>query len=386
MDVAVIGAGPAGAWAAYRLAARGARVTMFDASHPREKACGGGITGRALALVSEAFPPDAIPSRAIASARFTSADGHADVVVPLAPNSLVVASRKCFDEILLASAIRAGAELCRSRVLDVEVTPAGARVKTADGAAFTTSFIVGADGANSLVRRRLARRFGRSQLSIATGFFARGATSREIVIEVMSNPAGYLWSFPRPDHLAIGICAQADAGAGVEALRARCGSWVERTGLARGATLHAYSWPIPSLAASDFAAQTIGSHRWCLVGDAAGLVDPITREGIFFALASGAAAADAIIAARDPMADYTARVKDEIADELAHAARLKTGFFRPAFNGLLMKALNESRAVREVMADLISGTQGYRSLKWRLLQTLEFRIAWQTLRKWSAKL
>lgn len=380
MDVAVIGAGPAGAWAAYRLASRGARVTMFDASHPREKACGGGVTGRALALVSEAIPADAIPSRAIALARFTSGDSHPDVVVPLAPASLVVASRRCFDEMLLAAAMRTGAGLCRSRVLDVDVTSTGARVRTADGAAFTASFLIGADGANSLVRRRLARAFGRSELSIATGFFARGATSGEIVIELMNDPPGYLWSFPRPDHLAIGICAQADAGAGVQTLRARCGSWLERTGLTCGTTLDAYSWPIPSLAAKDLAAQTIASHRWCLVGDAAGLVDPITREGIFFALASGAAAAEAIMAAHSPMADYTARVNDEIVDELAHAARLKAGFFRPAFNGLLLNALNESHAVREVMADLISGTQGYRSLKWRLLRTLELRLAWRTLR------
>src|SRR6476619_7897257 len=71
MDIAVIGGGPAGAWAAYRLASRGARVTIFDPSHPREKPCGGGITGRALALVRDAMAPGTIPMRAVKSARFT---------------------------------------------------------------------------------------------------------------------------------------------------------------------------------------------------------------------------------------------------------------------------------------------------------------------------
>jgi flavin-dependent dehydrogenase len=96
---------------------------------------------------------------------------------------------------------------------------------------------VGADGANSLVRRRVARPFGREQLSIATGFFAHGATSDEIVIELIADPPGYIWSFPRPDHLAIGICAQADAGLTVESLRARTAAWIRATRLAPEARL-----------------------------------------------------------------------------------------------------------------------------------------------------
>src|SRR4051812_14711014 len=70
-DVAIVGAGPAGARAAYLLARRGARVTLFDGSHPREKPCGGGVTGRALALVSDAVNPAAFPNTVVRSARFT---------------------------------------------------------------------------------------------------------------------------------------------------------------------------------------------------------------------------------------------------------------------------------------------------------------------------
>src|SRR5882724_535647 len=72
-EVAIVGAGPAGAWAAYVLARRGARVTIFDASHPREKPCGGGVTGRALALAADAIDPAAFPRTVIRSARFTQA-------------------------------------------------------------------------------------------------------------------------------------------------------------------------------------------------------------------------------------------------------------------------------------------------------------------------
>ena len=96
---------------------------------------------------------------------------------------------------------------------------------------------IGADGANSLVRRRVAAPFRRDQLSIATGFFAHGVTSDEIVIELTADPPGYIWSFPRPTHLAIGICAQADAGVTAAALRAqaaRSGSRRRGSRTARG--------------------------------------------------------------------------------------------------------------------------------------------------------
>src|SRR5207244_8568320 len=92
--------------------------------------------------------------------------------------------------------------------------------------------VVAADGANSLVRRRVAQPFRRDQLSIATGFFAHGVTSTEIVIEFVADPPGYIWSFPRPGHLAIGICAEASAGITAEALRARTAEWIRATGIA----------------------------------------------------------------------------------------------------------------------------------------------------------
>jgi flavin-dependent dehydrogenase len=107
-------------------------------------------------------------------------------------------------------------------------------------------------------------------------------------------------------------------------------------------------------------------------------VDPITREGIYFALCSGQWAAEAILAG-GAAASYSARVGDTIGRELARAARLKAGFFRPGFTALLMRALQQSGRIRGVMADLIAGTQGYADLKWRLLRTLELGLAWRAL-------
>jgi flavin-dependent dehydrogenase len=127
--------------------------------------------------------------------------------------------------------------------------------------------------------------------------------------------------------------------------------------------------------------MTPAGPRWCLVGDAAGLVDPITREGIFFALASAGWAAEAIVTANGRFAPaYVERVQSDAITELAAAARFKAGFFQPTFTAHLLHALRESAGVRAVMAGLVAGTQSYRTLKWRLLQTFELGLAWRVLR------
>ena len=383
-EVVVVGAGPASSWAAFRLARAGIRVVLVDGSHPREKPCGGGVTGRALALVDGAINAAQLPSRRITAARFvdTTSDGRPQsIAVPLDDDALVVASRMEFDGLLLAAACQAGAELIRARALDVTSTAGGFVVHTGESR-IAAQRLIGADGANSLVRRRLARPFPRADLSIATGFFAQGATSGDVIVELAADPPGYMWSFPRPGHLAVGICAQADAGVTASDLRGRARRWIYQMGLDPGARLEPYSWPIPSLTADGYRSLTVSGPGWFLTGDAAGLVDPITREGIYFALRSAEFAAQASASAVAPEQAsrvYRERVHDEITSDLAVAAKYKTGFFRPHFARLLIDALRESAEVRAIMADLIAGRRAYTTLKWSLLGTGEFGLAWRLL-------
>jgi geranylgeranyl reductase family protein len=419
-DVAIVGGGPAGAFAAYLLAKRGAHVRLFDPSHPREKPCGGGVTGRALALVAPLLDqrrtaPLADGGRlsdggpladggplgdggllgdgvAVDSARFEDATARSAAVTLDAhgfstTSSLIVTDRRTFDLALLEGAIAAGAIHDTSRVRDVHVGHVG-HVGADTGAGVTIStttdtwhaqHVIGADGANSLVRRRLGRAFERRQLSIATGFFAHGTTSREIVIRFVPEPQGYIWSFPRANHLAIGICAQADESR-PGPLRDIVSTWITSSHLAPDVSLEPYSWPIPSLSAADFEHERPADSCWMLAGDAAGLVDPITREGIYFALRSAQLAVGALTDAHDPAARYHEALRDDIYPELSRAARVKGNFFRGPFTRLLIDALQRSEPVRAIMRDLVAGTQPYGTLRKRLIGTFEVGLAWQLLR------
>src|SRR5919204_1896716 len=138
-DVAIVGAGPAGAWAAYNLARRGARVMVIDGSHPREKPCGGGVTGRALTLVSRRLPETSFDACVIRTARFVQSTADKCAAVSLARSEgavpdLVVVSRDDFDRALLAAARNAGAAFLSARVCDVTIDCEGVRVETTAGA------------------------------------------------------------------------------------------------------------------------------------------------------------------------------------------------------------------------------------------------------------
>lgn len=373
-DALIVGAGPAGSWAAYRLAKAGARVAIMDGSHPREKPCGGGLTGRALALVRPALDPRRLAGVPIGGAIFTH--GKRSAHIDLTPDttggpSLVVAGRRELDGALLSAAVEAGAELKPLRATDLRFA-GGQWTIDARGGQYSASWLIGADGANSFVRRHVQRPFPRADLSIASGYFVYGQSSTDITIGFEDNPPGYLWSFPRRDHLAIGVCAQADISSS-PALTAHVMRWIDRHHGAN-ARVERYSWPIPSLGAEALERERPAGQRWMLVGDAAGLVDPITREGIFFALQSADFAADAILGQSDPAKHYTGRVRTEIHGELVRAAKLKARFFRPHFVDLLVAALSRSSRIRAVMADLVSGQQTYAGLRRRLLQTFEWRL------------
>jgi geranylgeranyl reductase family protein len=372
MDVAVVGAGPAGSLAAYRLARAGVRATLFDASHPREKPCGGGVTGKALALLPPAPSDDPLPARFVDACRFESGDGAA--VELRLPRPIAVAARRDLDAWLLRRAVAAGARHVPERVVAVETNA----LRTSARRVHAADVIVGADGANSIVRRSFLAPIPKERLTLAAGWFAPGAA--EMLVRFLPGAQGYLWLFPRPDHVGVGICAPL-AAQPTRALLGRLESEAARSFRAlEPAGAERYAHLIPSPSADPRSILEIARERVALVGDAAALADPITGEGIYYALRSAELLAETLAAGR-PLASYAERALEDFGRDLLTAAALRERFYAPGFTRRMIRLSARSPAIRRVLGELVLGEQGYLGLKRRLLRALPAVIVDSLLRR-----
>src|SRR5258706_1308927 len=363
MDVAVVGAGPAGSFCAWRLARAGQRVTLYDPSHPREKPWGGGVTPGAFARWPELEELRAAgrPAHAV---RMVAPRGG-EVSVALA-QPIEIFSRRVLDSLLLECAGKAGAELRPARVRRVATDAEGVTLEL-DGERARHDFAVGADGASSVVRRSLVGERPGGPASYATaGFHVFGLPERDLVVEFSADFAGYLWVFPRPDQVSVGIAAPVGRANGSE-LRARVQELLARRypgseSLARE----------PYAASIPVGAGPIAGRRFALVGDAANANDAITGEGIQHALDSGGLLADALSEAGAERAPalYTERWRAGPGGELAACARLARRLYHPRTVALPVTLASRSRRARRLMADMLIASQPYRGLGRRMLGDL----------------
>ncbi|PYQ06121.1 MAG: hypothetical protein DMF82_07020, partial [Acidobacteria bacterium] len=161
--------------------------------------------------------------------------------------------------------------------------------------------------------------------------------------------SGYLWLFPRPDHVGVGICAPL-AGVPTKAMLAR----LEReVAVSFPAMIEdeapRYAHTIPSPSADPRSILEIAGPRWALVGDAAALADPITGEGIFFALCSATVLAQTLRETGSP-ATYPARALEDFGRELNKAAALRDRFYSPGLARRMIAYARRSRAIRGAQA------------------------------------
>jgi flavin-dependent dehydrogenase len=200
---------------------------------------------------------------------------------------------------------------------------------------------------------------------MAAGWYAPG--DADMTIRFVPGLAGYAWLFPRPGHVGVGICAPLLAQPSRE-LVDRLRSLVARAYPALAdEEAETYAHTIPSPSTDPASIREIAGDGWALVGDAAALADPITGEGIYYALRSAAVLADTL---REgfPLAQYPERVLTEFGHELLKASRLHARFYAPGFTRRLVRFAAASAAIREILADLVLGDQHYAGLKRRLLR------------------
>jgi geranylgeranyl reductase family protein len=323
-DVVIAGAGPAGSSCARRAAERGLGVLVIErASFPRRKPCAAGLSTRSLALLGDEV--GRIVHQSCRRVRFVI--GRACFVWETPSPVVATTTRRELDALLADAARDAGARLEFGTAVASVVREGGRLTVHAGGRTFVARYVVGADGPRSVVARALTG--GPLRLAGAVYVHARPPRDADlagyegtITLDLGRFSRGYGWVFPKRDHLNVGVFSQRSLSrAGVHELSA----FVRSLGLDAWRLEGPIAAPVPRERRGNVAGRGI-----LLAGDAAGLADPITGEGISHAVASGRAAADAVCEAIEHGGDacdlYEGRVRAEILPEV-NALRVVGGFF-----------------------------------------------------------
>ena len=393
-DVLIIGAGPAGSFAAELLAKGGARVALFDGRpEGTPKACGGGVTAKALKAWPQLLNA---AGRTIDELDLYSPSGkklHLELEEPFA-----IYSRIVFDSYLRDRARDAGAEIVSEKISARRAKKIDNtwRVKNENGDEWQGSMLVGADGANSGIAKLLAGPLPPSDMEVAFGYRAPLPASERAptVVAFLPRWVGYAWAFPRPDHISFGIATTQDAfehqplddllwrfmvGYYQQCDGANVKYWNDEQETPESKrvrdhlnhTAERYAARIPGLAAKTWDKRKVCGEGWALLGDAAGFADPVTGEGIYYALRSAELFAEVYLH-RKPQ-DYEARWREDFGADLSRAAQMRRRFYGnfwgAPFTERMIEFARGHRGVKRVLGDLVAGEQGYVDLKKKLVKS-----------------
>lgn len=361
--VAVLGGGPAGAFAAERLASAGVPVLLMDEKLAWEKPCGGGLTYKAYSqypFLLENSTPKRLVTRTV-----LAASGGGEAALELA-HPLLIYSRYELNQMLLDRAAQAGARIEKTRVLELEPAGAGWKLRTSGGI-IDTDFCVVATGARNPLRQVGTQLTSRDTM-VTLGYYVP-ATREHIDLQFLPGLEGYIWVFPRCGHLSVGICGKGEAA---QALRARLHRYMEERELPL-TDAKLYSHLLPSLDAGSWRRNRVAGENWIAVGDAAGLVDPITGEGLYYALRSADLAVRALLSNTTGKAGeaYRQELREDFGHDLEFAAHLAKRVFTGRFlfdtvPARMVQFTRYSGSFANIMQDLFAGTQPYLTLKSRL--------------------
>jgi geranylgeranyl reductase family protein len=369
--IAIVGGGPSGALAGELLARGGRRVLLFDEKLAWEKPCGGGVTHKALAQY---------PFLADSESRHNPVS-HCELISPSGQRvrfhleyPVAIFSRFALNELLLERARSAGVELRKERVTGISGSNGRWSLTTPLGE-YQASQLILAAGARNPFRSQFARAFAPDDLMVTAGYFIPGQSSL-MQIQFLADVTGYIWVFPRVDHASVGIAAKMGENTTGE-VRRKLERWIEENGF-QLENARFYSHILPALHAKTLETLDVCGEGWALIGDSAGLVDPITGEGLYYALRSADLCARALLTGRAE--EYQTKVAEELLPELRLAARVAQRFYRGEVFGKsiaehLVSLTAQRDAFRKLMSDYFAGIQGYHDLRARLYRILPSLMA-----------
>jgi len=368
-DVLVVGMGPAGATAAYELSRAGMAVLGLDKqAHPRYKACGGGLSVRIDKILDSDFK--AVVEHTIYGVQFTYRGEEPCLIESPQPIAYMV-MRDRFDHHLVEKARRAGTEVHEDeRAMDFHELQDWVEVIT-DKGRYRAKVLIGADGANSVVARRLfperrLRRMPTLESEIGIGQTPVYPGEGKVLIDLGATDCGYAWIFPKKERLSIGVAEFRGRTASPKGNFERFVR--DEKGLATLTVPQPCGHPLPLYSsrggALGMAAPTaLVRHRALLVGDAGHLVDPLFGEGIYYAVRSGQMAAASVLGSfRDlkrSLLDYELAVSREIYPEFRIASRLARIVY--TVPRLCHRLMNRYQEVIGLYYDVLQGRETYQT-------------------------
>jgi len=321
-DVLVVGAGPAGSTAAYRLAGAGASVLLADkAKFPRDKPCGGGLTMRAVRLLP--FDVDPVVEDRTTRVRF-GLDFTRRFERRLDDPIVLMTQRTRLDAFLAEQAAQAGADFRDGvRVADLVAADDGVEA-TVDGTKIAASHALLADGANGTSTRSVGLDDGRDygvalEANVPYGVVSEDEYRGLLCLELANVPGGYGWVFPKGDHVNVGVGGWEREG---PRLRAHLARFCREYGIPESSLENVRGHRLPLL----HARARVAKGRVALLGDAAGLVDPLSGDGMYEAFLSAKLASEALLAG--DLESYDAELRRRLSSQLSAAWGAKVALDR----------------------------------------------------------
>ncbi|MCI0454872.1 MAG: geranylgeranyl reductase family protein [Candidatus Dadabacteria bacterium] len=362
-DVIIVGAGPAGGMCAYELSKRSLSVLILEKEKlPRYKVCAGGLTTKAVEIISEDFQD--LTENYTYNIHLTL--NHKWGFSKITPFPIVtMVMRDMFDLFLVQKSVEKGSYLIdQTKVSEINELADYTVAKT-DRGNFVSKVIVGGDGVNSIVARSLGLR-NKRRLGIAIeGEIFPNNLSADISsyngslhLDFNVIPKGYGWIFPKRNHLSVGVFTTLPK---IKDIKEYFSLYLERKSLSNNYTCSSLIGHQIPLGGSY---EKLNTKRGLLIGDAAGLADPITGEGIYYGLRSGQIAAEAIY--RSLTADslslnkYSSEVASEIITELKYASYIAALFYNlPLITYNLARKINK---FSEAYVSIIKGETSYKDI------------------------